>query len=89
MPCNIYMLGYNRFNFIREDAGGYSGSLDWTRFYSVIYQTSAFESEDRIRSELTRAGLVTWTGILVTGAGARRRAAQHVNSADAKSRAAD
>ena len=74
---------------IFEDAGGYSGSLDWTRFYTVIYQTSAFESEDRIRSELTRAGLVTWTGILVTGAGARRRTAQHINSADAKSRAAD
>jgi len=48
------MLGYNRFNFIREDAGGYGGSLDWTRFCSVIYQTSAFESEDRIRLELTR-----------------------------------
>ncbi len=74
---------------IFEDASGYIGSLDWTRFYSVIYQTSAFESEDRIRSELTRAGLVTWTGILLTGAGARRGTFQHKNSADAKSRPTD
>src|SRR4029077_18280040 len=28
---------------IFEDVSGYSGSLDWTRFYSVIYQTEAFE----------------------------------------------
>jgi hypothetical protein len=57
---------------IFEDVSGYSGSLDWTRFYSVIYQTEAFESEDRIRSEMARAGtLVTWKTILVTGAGAR------------------
>lgn len=49
-----------------------AGSLDWTRFYSVIYQTEAFESEDRIRSEMARAGtLMTWKAILVTGAGAR------------------
>jgi hypothetical protein len=57
---------------IFEDAGGYSGSLDWTRFYSLIYQTEAFESEDRVRSEMIRAGLVTWKAILVTGGGARR-----------------
>src|SRR5579872_6247608 len=37
---------------IFEDVSGYSGSLDWTRFYTVIYQTEAFESEDRIKSEL-------------------------------------
>jgi hypothetical protein len=56
---------------IFEDAGGYKGSLDWTRFYSVIYQTEAFELEDRIRAEMTRAGLITWKTILVTGAGKR------------------
>jgi hypothetical protein len=57
---------------IFEDVSGYSGSLDWTRFYSVVYQTEAFESEDRIRSEMARAGtLMTWKAILVTGAGAR------------------
>jgi hypothetical protein len=57
---------------IFEDISGYSGSLDWTKFYSVIYQTEAFESEDRVRSELTRAGTVTWKALLVTGAGSRR-----------------
>ncbi len=55
---------------IFEDSRGYNGSLDWTRFYSVIYQTEAFESEDRIRSEMARGG-VTWKSILVTGVGSR------------------
>jgi hypothetical protein len=58
---------------IFEDVAGYSGSLDWIRFYSVIYQTEAFESEDRIRSEITRAGVLTWKGFLVTGSGTRRK----------------
>ncbi len=57
---------------IFEDVSGYAGSLDWTRFYTVIYQTAPFESEDRIRSELTRAGVVTWKSILVTGPGKRK-----------------
>lgn len=57
-----------------EDISGYTGSLDWTRFYTVIYQTDAFESEDRIKSELSRAGtLMTWKALLVTGPGARRQ----------------
>jgi len=59
---------------IFEDVSGYAGSLDWTRFYSVIYQTQAFESEDRVKSEMARAGtLMKWTSILVTGSGARPR----------------
>ena len=57
---------------IFEDISGYTGSLDWIRYYSVIYQTEAFESEDRVRSELKRAGAFTWKPILVTGAGSRR-----------------
>lgn len=56
---------------IFEDHSGYSGSLDWVRFYSVIYQTQPFESEDRMRSELTRAGMITWKVLLLTGAGSR------------------
>jgi hypothetical protein len=56
-----------------EDISGYAGSLDWKRFYSVIYQTEHFESDDRIKSELSRAGTVTWKALLVTGAGARTR----------------
>ena len=55
---------------IFEDISGYSGSQDWTRVFSVIYQTDAFESEDRITSEMTRAG-TKWKTLLVTGAGAR------------------
>jgi hypothetical protein len=57
---------------IFEDLSGYSGSFDWVRFYSVIYQTAPFESEDRVRSELTRAGTMTWKAILVTGGGTRK-----------------
>lgn len=58
---------------IFEDASGYSGSLDWTRFYSLIYQTEPFESEDRFKSEMTRAGLITWKALLVTGPGSRTK----------------
>jgi hypothetical protein len=58
---------------IFEDAGGYSGSLDWTRFYSLIYQTKPFESEDRVKSEMTKAGLITWKALLVTGPGSRKK----------------
>src|SRR5215471_3256255 len=57
---------------IFEDISGYTGSLDWTRFYTVVYQTEAFETEPRIKQELARAGTVTWQGILVTGSGGRR-----------------
>lgn len=67
---------------IFEDVSGYSGSLDWTRFYSVIYQTGAFESEDRVRSEMARAGtLMTWKAILVTGTGQRGRKRRKASSA--------
>lgn len=54
-----------------EDISGYAGSLDWNRFYTVIYQTEAFDSEDRVRSELTRAGALTWKAFLLTGGGSR------------------
>ncbi|WP_426730755.1 hypothetical protein [Myxococcus faecalis] len=52
---------------IFEDTAGYKGSADWTRFYSVIYQTEPFESEARIRDDMRRVGAVSWTPILVTG----------------------
>jgi hypothetical protein len=58
---------------IFEDLSGYSGSLDWVNFYSVVYQTEPFESEDRFKSEITRAGSFTWKAILVTGAGSRKK----------------
>jgi hypothetical protein len=58
---------------IFEDISGYSGSNDWTQFYTVVYQTEAFESEDRFRSEMSRAGATTWTPILVTGGKGREK----------------
>jgi hypothetical protein len=54
-----------------EDISGYAGSLDWNRFYTVIYQTKPFESEERVRAEMTRAGALTWKTILVNGSGNR------------------
>jgi hypothetical protein len=57
---------------IFEDISGYK-SLDWTRFYTVLYQTEAFESEDRFKLEISRIAPLTWTPILVTGAGTREQ----------------
>jgi len=55
-----------------EDTSGYKGSPEWTNFYAVVYQTQAFESQDRVKSEISRAGVaLTWKAFLVTGAGAR------------------
>jgi hypothetical protein len=68
---------------IFEDSRGYNGSLDWTRFYSLIYQTDSFESEDRIKSEMARGG-VTWKAILVTGKGSRTRQARLPATSKAK-----
>ncbi|MCU1302000.1 MAG: hypothetical protein JWQ87_2284 [Candidatus Sulfotelmatobacter sp.] len=58
---------------IFEDVTGYKGSADWTRFYSVVYQTEAFESEEKFRHDLARAGAMSWIPILVTGKGRRRK----------------
>jgi len=57
---------------ILEDVSDYSGSRDWTRFYSVIYQTEAFDSEERVRREVTRIGAISWTPVLVTGGNLKR-----------------
>ena len=55
-----------------EDTSGYKGSPEWINFYALVYQTEAFESEDRVKSEISRAGVtLTWKAFLVTGAGAR------------------
>ncbi|MFZ0890721.1 MAG: hypothetical protein WA005_19955 [Candidatus Binataceae bacterium] len=57
---------------IYKDMAGYSGSADWTRFYTVLYQTEAFVSEDRFRTAVSRGGSNVWTPILVTGSGERK-----------------
>jgi hypothetical protein len=56
---------------IYEDVGGYTGSSDWTRFYSVVYQTKAFFSQEHFDREFARAKITMWTPILVTGEGGR------------------
>jgi hypothetical protein len=72
-------------NGIFEDISGYKGSSDWTRFYTVVYQTKSFESEDRFRSEMVRSGARSWTPILVTGAGTRSK--KKMTSSGSKRRA--
>lgn len=56
---------------IFEDTAGYSGSKDWTRFYSVIYQTRPFVSEGVIVRAIKRIAGATWTPVVVTGRGQR------------------
>jgi len=51
---------------VLEDTAGYSGSLDWTHFIGVIFQTEAFLDEHRYRNELRRVNAVTWQAIVVT-----------------------
>jgi hypothetical protein len=50
-----------------EDIGGYRGSKDWTRFYSVFYQAHPFMTEAQVRKELQRAGGTGWTPVVVNG----------------------
>lgn len=56
---------------IYEDMAGYSGSADWTRFYSVLYQTEPFVSDNRFNKAISRGGSHSWTSIVVTGSGKR------------------
>jgi hypothetical protein len=50
---------------IVEDANGYKGSKDWTRFYAVIYQAEPFISENDLQNELKRSEGTAWTAIVV------------------------
>jgi hypothetical protein len=52
---------------------GYCGSLDWTRFYTVLYQTEAFVSEEKFKKAVSRGGRHEWTPIVVTGGGTRKK----------------
>src|SRR5215213_5781461 len=52
---------------IFEDTAGYSGSKDWTRFYSVIYQAQPFMLESHLVSDLKRVGAATWKPVVVNG----------------------
>ena len=50
-----------------EDIGGYRGSKDWTRFYSVFYQAHPFMTTSQVKKEIERAGGTTWRPIVVNG----------------------
>jgi len=50
-----------------EDIGGYRGSKDWTRFYSVFYQANPFMTAKQVQKELRRAGGTAWTAFVVNG----------------------
>lgn len=58
---------------ILEDAAGYSGSLDWQYFYSVIYMTEPFEAEPRLKEELARVNTSKWQMIPVIGGNANSK----------------
>ena len=57
---------------LTEDLSGYSGSVEWTRFYTVCYMTEAFAVEGQFVAALGSSGNAgSWTTVLVTGAGSR------------------
>jgi len=63
------------FSGIMEDLSGYGGSRDWTRFYSLVYQTEPFINESRFDRSLKLSGNASsWKPIVVVGPGARRQA---------------
>jgi hypothetical protein len=45
-----------------------TSTTEWVRFYTVVYQTSEFETDDVVRSQFSRTGVFVWKAILVTGA---------------------
>src|ERR1017187_3049270 len=50
-----------------EDIGGYQGSKDWNRFYSVFYQAKPFMTEEEALHDIKRSGGQPWTAIVVNG----------------------
>lgn len=66
--CDSLNLVKTALRGINEDLSGYSGSKDWTRFYSVIYQTEPFITEAHFKRSLGLSGNAgQWTIIVVTG----------------------
>lgn len=56
---------------LTEDRSGYSGSKDWTNFYSVIFQTEPFINETEGGEALTSAN--NWKFMVVTGGNPKTR----------------
>jgi len=50
-----------------EDIGGYQGSKDWNRFYSVFYQGRPFMAEEEALRDIKHSGGQRWTAIVVNG----------------------
>ncbi|MEP7010935.1 MAG: hypothetical protein ABJC13_11480 [Acidobacteriota bacterium] len=62
------------FSGIMEDLSGYGGTKDWTRYYSVIYQTEPFVNETRFDRSLQLSGNSgRWRPIVVAGTGQPKR----------------
>ncbi len=62
----------DRLGELYEDMIGYSGSADWTRCYTVMFQTDHFVADDRFHAAVSRGGNTVWRPILVTGRGDRK-----------------
>ena len=59
---------------LTEDLSGYADSLDWTRYYTAIYQTGAYGTQTQVRENLRKSGNADrWTVHLVTGKGSRSK----------------
>lgn len=59
---------------IFEDLSGYTGSKDWTSFYSLIYMTAPFMLEGTFSGAIAATGNgANWKTIVVNGAGERKR----------------
>jgi hypothetical protein len=56
-----------------QDIGGYQGSKDWNRFYSVFYEALPFMSEAEAQRDIERSGGHRWTAIVVNGPAKRKR----------------
>lgn len=58
----------NAIHGLTEDLGGYSGSRDWEKFFTVLYQTEVLTTEPRCQSALRHSGMDDrWTLMVVTG----------------------
>jgi len=57
---------------IHEDISGYSGSKDWTEFWTLIYMTEPFETEKAFTAALDKSeSAEAWKHVLVVGPGGR------------------
>ena len=59
---------------LTEDISAYSGSRDWTMFYTLIYQTKHHGTQKQIKNALKKSGNADrWKAFLITGSGGRKK----------------